>query len=132
MKSDKYLMNISQIIANPFYYPNSSIPYYTSGLSTGDHNDPHSVAEFEPQSYFDITRRLIIKFSSRGHNLEVDVVWMVDMINVFFLEIFGSISQIKMVFERLLSEFQYSCNDEAVAECKLWLLVRAAMPASEE
>jgi len=124
-------MNISQIIAHPFHYPNPSTPNYTSGGSTWL-NDPHSESGVEPQSYVDITRRLIIKFSSRGHNLEVDVVWMIEMIKVFFLEIFGSMCQIKMVFERLLSEFQYSSFDEVVAECKLWLLVLAVMPASEE
>jgi hypothetical protein len=119
-------MNISQIIT----CPNSSTPYYWSGVITGDHDDPRS--ESEPQSYIDITRRLIIKFSSRGHNLAADMDWMIKMINVFFLEIFGSKSQLKNVFERLQSEFDYAGNVDAVTECSLWLLVLVTMPVSKE
>ena len=131
MKSDKYLMNISQIIANPFYYPKSSTLYYTSSSVINEqHDDPHS--ESETTSYFEISRRLIIKFSSRGHNLAADMDWMIKMINVFFLEIFGSKSQLKNVFERLQSEFDYAGNLEAVTECNLWLLILDTMPASEE
>jgi hypothetical protein len=123
-------MNISQIIANPFYYPNSSTPYYTSSVINGQHNDPHS--ESESTSYFEISRCLIIKFSSRGHNLEESIFWMTDMINVFFLDIFGSKSQLKNVFERLQSEFDNAGNVDAVTECDLWLLILDTIPASEE